>query len=47
MATVYCKSYTDFIGLSAVKYKQELFDHKYIDDICVYSVSANMQNIDK
>ncbi len=47
MATVYCKSYTDFIGLSAVKYKQELFNHKYIDDICVYSVSANMQNIDK
>lgn len=42
MATKQCLAYTDFLGSSALKFKQKSHD-AYINHICVYALSANRE----
>ena len=42
MATKQCLAYTDFLGTSALKFKQQS-NSAYIDHICVYALSAKRE----
>lgn len=43
--TAVCEAYINFLGLSAFAYPS-VYDKTYMDDICVYALSANRQAAD-